>query len=343
MLAHNLKLNKPKKSFSILFIGAAVLIVSTLIFAIWAVQTIKTQNSNDSTQVDFVIQKGEGSGDVAERLEKEKLVKSSFATVIYLNWKRKSDLVQAGEYRIARNLTIPQVIEIITKGKTSNTKITIPEGWQITQIADYLDKNKIVTREDFIAATKKDYDYWFLSSKPKEADLEGFLYPDTYFLSINATAEDIVKKMLDNFDKKFSKELKQSSQTQKLSIYEAVTLASIVEREVANADERKTVAGVFWNRLEIGMPLESCATIQFILNENKKQFTYAETRTPSEYNTYINKGLPKGPIGNPSIESMKAVYSPEDTNNLYFLSADGKTYFSKTLDEHNAKKERYLR
>jgi len=127
-----------------------------------------------------------------------------------------------------------------------------------------------------------------------------------------------------------------------MSFYEVITLASIVEREVADPDDRKKVASVFLNRLSINMALESCATIQYITKENKTQFTYEETRIPSAYNTYINRGLPPGPIGNPSIDSVLAVIEPAETDYLYFLSADGETYFSYTLDEHERKKSLYL-
>jgi UPF0755 protein len=181
-----------------------------------------------------------------------------------------------------------------------------------------------------------------LIGKPGNVDLEGFLYPDTYIFEKNVTADEVVEKMLQNFDKKLTAGIKARAKNSELSLYEVITLASIVEREVAKPEDRKLVGSVFLNRLEIGMALESCATIQYITGENKKQFTYAETRVASPYNTYINRGLPPGPIGNPSIDSILAVIEPQDSNYLYFLSADGTTYFSRTLDEHETKKAKYL-
>lgn len=209
-------------------------------------------------------------------------------------------------------------------------------------MGERLEANGIVTKKDFLEAAKKDYDYDFLEGKPSTVDLEGFLYPDTYIFEKDVTADEVVGKMLENFDKKLTADIKAKADKSDLSLYEIVTLASVVEREVAKPSDRRLVASVFSNRLEIGMALESCATIQYITGENKKQFTYAETRVASPYNTYINRGLPPGPIGSPSIDSILAVIEPEDSGYLYFLSADGTTYFSRTFEEHEAKKARYL-
>jgi UPF0755 protein len=337
------ELEKKKRPFWLIpVIIIAIGIVCLLGFLFYASQMVKAPNSTDSTKSVFVITEGQGSGEVAKNLEKENLIKNRFIFVLYLNYKGVGDKVQAGEYEIARNLSMIDVASLVTTGKIVTNKITIPEGWTIEQIGDYLAKNTEVKKEDFLLATKKSYDYAFLADKPKDANLEGYLYPDTYMLSVNPTADEVVKKMLDNFDRKYTEEIRNKAKGSNMSTYEVVTLASIVEREVAKADDRKLVASVFLNRLNYDMPLESCATIQYILKVNKKQFTYEETRTPSPYNTYILKGLPEGPIGNPSIDSISAVLFPEKSNYYYFLSAGGTTYFSKTIEEHNAKKVQYL-
>jgi len=252
------------------------------------------------------------------------------------------DKLQAGDYEIPRNLNMIQMVEFLTTGKVTVNKVTFPEGWTLVKMGERLEANNIVTKNDFLTAAKKNYDYDFLDGKPANVDLEGFLYPDTYIFGKNDTADEVVQKMLTNFDKKLTSDIKEKADKSDLSLYEVITLASIVEREVAKPDDRKLVASVFLNRLEIGMALESCATIQYITGENKKQFTYAETRVVSPYNTYINKDLPPGPIGNPSIDSILAVLEPEESSYLYFLSADGVTYFSRTLDEHETKKAKYL-
>lgn len=336
--------NKNKKLIIIASVFLGFILLITLIFAFWLNRTINVKNSTNQDTKEFVIKSGEGAGDIAQRLEEEKLIKSSFAFVFYLNIKSVGDNLQIGEYRVRQDLTIIQVAEILTKGKIQTNVITIPEGWDMEKIANYLANKKIMTKNEFLAQARlENYrsKYGFLKDVPEGASLEGFLYPDTYQISKSADANEIVTKMLDNFGKKI-KPYESRVAKSDMNLYQTVSLASVVEREVSKPGDRKLVASVFLNRLEIGMALESCATIQYILKENKKQFTYEETRTPSAYNTYLNRGLPKGPIGNPSIESIAAVVEPQDSNYLYFLSAKGVTYFSRTLDEHNAKKAKYL-
>lgn len=325
-----------------LLASIGILAIVLVILGLWIKSTINSPNSTNDSKISFTISPGEGSGDIATRLEKEKAIKNRFVFILYLNLRRSSDKIQTGDYMIPLNLTMIQLADLITEGQTVTNKITIPEGWTKEEIADYLSDNNIVSKEDFLAEIKKDFDYSFLSDKPKGTDLEGYLYPDTYILSSKPTAEEIVKKMLDNFDQKYTEKLRDKAKASNMNMQEIVTLASIVEREVASSEDRKTVAGIFLNRLNNDMFLESCATIQYILGEDKNQFSYAETRTPSPYNTYINLGLPEGPIGNPSMDSIEAVLYPTKSSYFYFLSADGKTYFSRTIDEHNAKKAQYL-
>jgi UPF0755 protein len=332
-----------KKKAFLIPLGVIVLGITFVIsFVFYAQKMVKVANSSDTTKKIIVVVEGQGAGEVAGKLKEENLIKNSFIFILYLNYKGLGDQIQTGEYEIGANLNMIDVASILTTGKIVTSKITIPEGWTIKQIADYVDKNTIVSKADFLAATEKTYDYGFLSDKPKDADLEGYLYPDTYLLTSKPTADEIVKTMLDNFDKKYTKEIRDKAKASGMNTYEIVTLASIVEREVSKAEDRKLVAGVFLNRLNADMPLESCTTIQYILGVSKPQFTYEETRTPSPYNTYMNPGLPKGPIGNPSIASIEAVLYPEKSNYFYFLSSKGTTYFSRTLDEHNAKKAQYL-
>lgn len=333
------KFNKKLIIFGIV-LGAICLVLS--VFVSYAQSMVTSPNSDDSSTVHFVIESGEGSGDIATNLREVELLKSRFIFILYLNYIQAGDSLQAGEYDIPRNLNMVELANYISHGKTAENKLTFPEGWTLEKMADRLAANNIVPKANFLAAAKKNYDYDFLVGKPAGVDLEGFLYPDTYIFDKDVTADEVVQKMLTNFDKKLTPEIRAKVDGSGLSLYEVITLASIVEREVAKADDRKLVASVFLNRLDIDMALESCATIQYITGDSKKQFTYEETRVPSPYNTYINKGLPPGPIGNPSIDSIQAVLEPEESNYLYFLSADGTTYFSRTFEEHEAKKAKYL-
>lgn len=341
---HTIVGKKSRKRPLFIFLGFVLTLIIFLIAGIfWINIMIKSPNSRVADKNLVKIEEGQGTQEIAVKLSEAGVLKNSFVFVLYLKYEKLASNIQAGEYEIPQNLNMIQLAEMITAGKTASTKITIPEGWTIAQIADYLGKNKVVSKDDFLSATRKQYDNDFLADKPADADLEGYLYPDTYLLSVRPSSDEIVKKMLENFGKKLTPEIRAKIKTSNMSTYEVITLASIVEREVANSDDRKVVAGIFLNRLNADLPLESCATIQYILGVNKKQFTYEETRTPSVYNTYINPGLSKGPIGNPGVESIEAVLNPQKTDYNYFLTGnDGKTYFSVTLDEHNEKKAKYL-
>lgn len=304
---------------------------------------LNTPASSDKEEVSFTIEKGQSVRNIARNLEEKGLVKDDLLLLFYLKGKGLSGDLKAGNYRLAKNNTPKQVVDTLTNGKVASVKITIPEGWTNTQIADYLENKGIVEKNDFLAASKEKYNYPFLSDLPEGASVEGFLFPDTYLLSQNVTSKEIIEKMLQNFEEKLNDQIKTEIKSSSYNVFQTVTLASVVEREVSKPEERKLVAGVFLARLEEGMKLQSDATIQYILNSNKKIFNFEEIKVESPYNTYQNTGLPVGPIGNPGLDSILAVVRPQMTEFRYFLSADGVTHFSKTLDEHEEKKAKYLR
>ena len=188
--------------------------------------------------------------------------------------------------------------------------------------------------------TKK---YSFFSLLPKGVSLEGYLFPDTYFFSQKLTSEDIVKKFLTNFDNRLSSSLREEIKKQGKKLEDIIIMASIIEREVKNEEDKKTVGGIFWNRIKNGQPLQSCATIAYILGENKKQYSFEDTRIDSPYNTYLNQGLPPGPISNPGLSSIEAAVYPNGNTYNYFLSdpETGKTIFSRTIEDHNANKYKF--
>ena len=175
-------------------------------------------------------------------------------------------------------------------------------------------------------------------------ELEGYLFPDTYEIRRDEGIEEIVTKMLQNFDKKMTKDLKEELKRQNKTIFEIIIMASVLEKEVKILEDKEIVSGIFWKRIEEKMPLQSCATIAFIKGENQWQYSYEDTRIKSPYNTYLNLGLPLGPISNPGIESIKAAIFPKESEYNYFLTdpETGKTIFSKTYEEHNANKSKYL-
>ena len=168
--------------------------------------------------------------------------------------------------------------------------------------------------------------------------MEGFLFPDTYEFSSDATAEDVMKRMIDEFDHKVTPEMRKQAAAKNISIYELATMASLIEKEALYDSDLSLISQIFWKRIKINMPLQSCATIQYILGEPKEDLSVEDTKIDSPYNTYQNYGLPPGPIANAGLRSLKAVLEPADTDYLYFVAdRNGNTYYTNTFDEHLAK------
>jgi UPF0755 protein len=235
--------------------------------------------------------------------------------------------------------------------KAPQKTVTFVEGWNNNDISDYLQKQDIASSADFLTAVSK-FDvsgYEALSSKPQTQSLEGFLFPDTYFIPANPPAgqnisDIIIKKALDNFSQKITPAMLQQANAQGMSLYQIIILASIIEKESGgNQDDRETIAGVFYNRLKAGMPLESDATVSFAVGHSP--ITTADTQINSPYNTYKYQGLPPGPICNPGLDSIMAALYPTASNYLYFLTIPqtGRAVFAVTYAEHLKNKSEYLK
>ena len=339
----------PKMLLKILYV--VVVISAAAGFIIWFANRSMHGAKSDSPVVQlFTIENGEGVNQISERLERVGLITNNayFDLYVWLN-KREQKLV-TGTYRLRPNMTIPEIVDVITLGSGVSTdrKITIIEGWTNKQIAEYLAKENIVSAEDFEKEARNILGYQkqfaFLESLVEEKDtLEGFLFPDTYLIYPDADASMIVTKMLSNFDKKLPDTLRNDIQKNGRSIKEVMTMASIIEREVRIKEDKRIVSGIFWNRLESSYPLQSCATVNYVLGNNKKKLSFDDTRVDSPYNTYIHKGLPPGPIANPGLDAIMAAIYPQKSDYFYFLSdpETGKTVFSRSLDEHNRNKEQH--
>lgn len=301
----------------------------------------------------FLVSQGETVKQIISNLKKADLIKSPFYFE-YKIWRAGLNL-KAGEYLISSKLTAKEIIKILTQGDglSQEKQIRIIEGWNIKDIGAYLKENKITGASGFLSLVQAPLGGWqfdfskpdFLSDAPNRANLEGYLFPDTYRIFKDTAAEQIISKMLFNFDKKLTTEMMAEIKRQKKTIYEIVTMASIIEKEVRSADDMKIVSGIFWQRIKNGQGLESCATLAYILGVNKAQYSIEDTRIDSPFNTYKYRGLPPGPIANPGLNAIKAAIYPEPTPYNYFLSdpATGKTIYSRILEEHNINKYKYLK
>jgi UPF0755 protein len=310
-----------------------ILLIMVVIF-IYIQQGIYQPISNTNDLNIFNIEKGSSIKKIAQDLKNEEIIRSSNLFLFYSLITNNRN-IQAGEYLLSPQMNIPQIIEIIVGGKINEEKITIIEGWDLNDIAIYLEEKGISSKDEFFSIT----------GEPRNKDsLEGYIFPDTYNITSKDTAETIVQKALLNFEKKMTTELKNEIEKQGKTIEEIIIMASIIEKEVKSLEDKKNVSDVLWKRINVQMPLQTCATVLYAIGEKKPSVSTADTQFDSPYNTYRYRGLPIGPIANPGMNSILAAIYPTKNNYWYYLSApDGKTHFSTTLDEHNYKKNLYLR
>jgi len=249
--------------------------------------------------------------------------------------------IKAGVYLVEPGENAEDILQKMADGEVApSLKVTIPEGYNIRQIAVRLEDAGILEAEAFLEAMKV-YHPEDLILPEVEYPIEGFLFPDTYVFSPQDSPVEIADKMYERFLQVVGNDYASLAATHNLTFLQAVTLASIIEKEIRVASERDLAAGVFLRRISIRMPLQSCATVQYLLPEPKENLTYADLKIESPYNTYLHPGFPPGPIANPGKDSLMAVVHPQDEGYLYFVAKkDGSHVFSKSLAEHNAAKNR---
>ncbi len=316
--------------------------------------------SFDSSESIFLIEKGEGSRDIAMNLQEEGLIRWCPMFRLYVLITASAGELQAGTYSLSKSMNIIQIADKFINGEVVRENLTVIEGWNLRNIGYHLENRGIFQSEELwevagFPATDyseaidlpnpKDFsdEYSFLESKPDSVGLEGFLFPDTYELTMGEEVEDMIRKMLDNFDQKLTLQLREEINRQGKTVFDIITMASILEREVQTKEDKEIVSGIFWKRIKLQKPLESCATIAYIKGTDQWRYSFEDTRIESLFNTYLNYGLPLGPISNPGIESILAAIYPESTEYLYYLSTpEGETIFSKTFEEHSRAKAEYL-
>jgi len=321
-----------------------IVILSIIIFVHF--RTYNTVSQNVISQ-QFVIEDDDDIITVGRNLARENLIASRWYFYYYA-WKNKlRGTIYAGNYMVESHVQLADIVYKITKGdaivqKEKDIKITFPEGWTFETMAERLNKNSLPGDEFAqIAKNPPQELYTQYSFLNKDASLEGYLFPDTYFFLADATAQDIIDRMLDNFDVKVDQTQRDIIEQNGDNLYDILIFASVIEGEVAVANDRQIVAGIFKNRLDIGMALQSDATIDYIKGMPEIKHTQADIDIDSLYNTYKYPGLPPGPINNPSLESIHAAISPQETDYMYFLNnaETGETVFSRTFETHIANKK----
>ncbi|MHC1758771.1 MAG: endolytic transglycosylase MltG [Negativicutes bacterium] len=305
----------------------------------WYYSQLDSVDSTDAKVMIVKVKAGMTTGDIADILADRNLIRDKKAFLLAAKRAGLDKSLQAGEYELSRQMDVRQMIEMMAKGKTAYSQFTVPEGFTVEQIASLLEEKGMARKERFLTLAQKYAPFDKEPSRPEvKYRAEGFLYPDTYKISKGAGEEEILQTMAREFQRQFTPELQAKARASGLSTYDVIVLASLIEREVQLAKERPMVARVFLNRIKLGMPLQSCATIQYILGYAKEELTIADTQLPSPYNTYLHQGMPPGPVANPGLPSIQAALNPVEGDWLYFV-VDGKTgghRFSRTLAEHEA-------
>ncbi|MDD5039953.1 MAG: endolytic transglycosylase MltG [Patescibacteria group bacterium] len=339
-------------------IKKALLIIFLLILSAAALGFLYLWNqvnipvSKDKGELLFMIPSGVGVKEIAAQLEQGGYIRSQFWFEAYVYLKRSGSKFIAGNYLLERDMSMRDVVRVLTSNTQAPEEwIKITEGWTAKEIAVYLESLGIVNQSEFLSASAQtdistlipEKQYAVLADKPSSMGLEGYLFPDSYRVFKDATAADIIERMLDNMEVKFTAEMYNAARTGDMSVFQIITLASILEKEVRSYEDRQIAAGIFYSRMNQGIPLQSDATVNYITGKNTIQPSRDDTEVDNPYNTYQNRGLPPGPICNPSLDAIQAALNPEKTDYLYFLTKpDGTTVFSKTYDEHLLNKQKYL-
>lgn len=296
-------------------------------------------NIEDKSLIEINIEPGMSSAEIGSLLSENKLVSNSKAFTGYVKEMGYDSYLKVGTFMLSPSMSMEELVRELIEVKSSETiTVTIPEGYEVRNIVDLLKEYNLIDEASFYDALENyDFGYEFLEGINRSHHLEGFLFPDTYEFYEDASEVDIIDRMLENFDNRFLDSYYRRMEELSMDLNGLMTLASIVEREAADSEERALISSVFHNRIEDGMMLESCATVQYILKERKPILSYEDMAIDSEYNTYINAGLPPAPIANPGLASIEAALYPQDTDYYFFVLKDEYAtthYFATTFEEH---------
>lgn len=342
-------IKKPKTTWSyknFLLPGICILIIITGLSYLQYHSDINTPlDPSDNTEISFQIKKGQPVKEIAKNLSEKELINSALAFYWYAKWHNLGENIIAGRFILNKTMNVPQILKTISDPSQAEFIITIQEGLTIKDIEQKLIDLDLVGKGEFLREIKNfsGWQYYTFLDKEKLKSLilplEGYLYPDTYFLDpAEFKPHDLIYLALDNFEKKIA-DLNFSAA--KKNIHEIITMASIIENEVFSEKDRKIVSGILWKRLENRWPLGADATILYVTDD--RTISEEDLKTDSKYNTRKYAGLPPGPICSPSIESIKAALSPTPSDYWFYLTTKaGEVIYSKTNEEHNTNREKYL-
>ena len=278
----------------------------------------------------FEVEKGASLSKIAEKLDDENIIRSEKAFILLVRLFKDERNVKAGLYYFERPLGLIEVASRLARGESGVglVAVTIREGETLRDIGLIFESKGMFQAEAIL----------------KYASLEGYLFPDTYFFPPGIKPEDVIQVMRENFDKKLTPELRLATASRGKTISEIITMASIIEREANDSEDRKIISGILWKRTEAGMALQADATLNYLTGKKSAELTVDDLAIDSTYNTYKYPGLPLSPISNPGLESIKAAIFPENSVYWYYLhDSEGNAYYAETFEEHKENKIKYLR
>lgn len=315
-------------------VGIGILILGGLFF--WITQQLRPLDVTATTTQRFVITKGQSVIKTAQNLEDAGLIKNAQVFRFFSQFKKLDVQMQAGSYELSPAMSMEEIAQELTKG-SEDIWVTLLEGWRVEEVAEYLAEQELSEFDAAEFATLAD-------------SSEGMIFPDTYLVPRESTADQLYELFISTFETKIEVGLAEEIAASDMELSEIITLASVVEREGRSYTDMRHVSGILQNRIEIGMPLQADATLQYIAGKNTRtgkwwdQPDIAVKTSTSPYNTYGNPGLPPGPICNPGLNAIKAVLDPIDSDDLFYIHApSGEAFYSQTLDQHNANIDKYLR
>ncbi|AAK79651.1 UPF0755 protein [Clostridium acetobutylicum] len=313
-----------KKVYIFLFLILVLICASAAYFKHAMNYPFKIKND-----VSFQVNNGDNPYSVMNRLDKQNMIKNKLFIKAYIKYNKVPGDIKPGLYSIKKGESSKKFFQDIAEGNFSSdyVKVTIPEGYDIEEIANLFDKKGLINRDEFINACKNySIPKYIKNDDNRKYKLEGYLFPDTYEFKKGTKGKDIIDTMIKRFDEVFKQAQKDTGKSGS-DVDQTIIMASVVEREAEVDKDRPVIASVFFNRLKIKMKLQSCATVEYALGHHKNKLSNADLKTKSNYNTYLIDGMPEGPICSPGKESIKAALNPSSTNYIYFVSNNDGTHF----------------
>ena len=322
-----------------LVLSLAGLVILVAVVAIgWLFWASRPAALSGAPSIDVVVEPGSAVRTIGRQLDEAGVIRSALLFELGLRARGEAGEIQAGTYRLPRDRGLPTVIDMLVGGETVLVEVTVPEGLRLEQVAGVVARSLGVDSAAFVAAA---VDSLLADSLDLPGPtLEGYLFPETYRVDPSTTAREMARIMADQFHAVFDDEWRARADSLGVPVDRIVTLASIVEEEARVPEERRTIAGVFWNRLSKGMRLEADPTVQYALGGHRERVLYSDLEVDSPYNTYRNTGLPPGPIASPGRAALEATLYPDSVPYLFFVATGegGRHAFSETLAEHERKR-----